>query len=275
MKKLIIFTDLDATLLDHKHYEFTAAQSALSIIASHQIPLILNTSKTVAETHEIRKKLNIYHPFIIENGSGICYPSDYFSTDQRNEKNNDWKVLSLGQSYQDILDILAHFNQIQPFNYQSFNQLSAEQIAELTGLSVHQAHLAKQRSCTEPFLWKDTADHLTAFIQHLQNHQLHVTQGGRFYHISSPCDKGKAMQQLLADYQQAYPTTNWLSIALGDSPNDYPMLKAADIAVVIKPSTSKPPLSLTNHPQVIYTTKPGPEGWQQAMEQLFNQFALH
>ncbi|WP_027709560.1 HAD-IIB family hydrolase [Zooshikella ganghwensis] len=274
LKKLIIFTDLDATLLDHKHYDFTAAQHALNTIVRHQIPLILNTSKTVAETHEIRKKLNIHHPFIIENGSGVCYPAGYFSTTQHDNTNNDWKVLSFGLSYQDIQNILTKINQIQHYKYQNFNQLNPEEIAKITGLTIDQACLAKQRNGTEPFLWEDTPENLTTFIQLLENDHLHVTQGGRFYHISSPCDKGKAMLQLLRDFQRAYPHNDWLTVALGDSPNDYPMLENADIAVVIKPSTEKPPLSLTNHPRVIYTTKPGPEGWQQAMEQLFNEFAL-
>ena len=45
----IIFTDLDGTLLDHRTYTYEPALEALSVIKSHQIPLILTSSKTKAE----------------------------------------------------------------------------------------------------------------------------------------------------------------------------------------------------------------------------------
>ncbi|MGL5078101.1 MAG: HAD hydrolase family protein, partial [Waterburya sp.] len=57
-------------------------------------------------------------------------------------------------------------------------------------------------------------------------------------------------------------------IALGDSPNDLPMLEQADHAIVI-PAAKGNNLSL-NHSSVFLATEPGPYGWQLGIEHLLN-----
>ena len=47
--RLVIFTDLDGTLLDGNTYAFDAATEALDAARSHQIPVVLVSSKTRAE----------------------------------------------------------------------------------------------------------------------------------------------------------------------------------------------------------------------------------
>lgn len=70
---IIIFTDLDGTLLDSR-YSFRKALPAIKLIKEKNIPLILCSSKTRSEIELWRKKLNNNHPFISENGGGIFIP---------------------------------------------------------------------------------------------------------------------------------------------------------------------------------------------------------
>ena len=60
-KNFIIFTDLDATLLD-ENYSWEKAIPALNELNKLKIPLILNSSKTICEIERIRKDLNIFYP---------------------------------------------------------------------------------------------------------------------------------------------------------------------------------------------------------------------
>ena len=46
---LLVFSDLDGTLLDHATYSFEPARPALDRLRNLGIPLILTTSKTAAE----------------------------------------------------------------------------------------------------------------------------------------------------------------------------------------------------------------------------------
>ena len=48
MKRWLVFTDLDGTLLDES-YSWDLAQPAIDLLRSASIPIILNSSKTVAE----------------------------------------------------------------------------------------------------------------------------------------------------------------------------------------------------------------------------------
>src|SRR4030042_5645191 len=77
--KVIIFTDLDGTLLDRDTYSFAPAQPALDMIRKKGIPLVFSSSKTRAEMELYRERAGNDHPFIAENGGAVFVPSHYFS----------------------------------------------------------------------------------------------------------------------------------------------------------------------------------------------------
>jgi mannosyl-3-phosphoglycerate phosphatase len=81
MNKVIIFTDLDGTLLDYDTYSFEKALPALQLLRERDIPLIISSSKTAKEVVFYREQLENDHPFISENGGGIFIPKDYFKSE--------------------------------------------------------------------------------------------------------------------------------------------------------------------------------------------------
>ena len=68
---LIIFTDLDGTLLNSEDYDYRAAIPMLEKLKAQQVPVVPVTSKTRAEVEALRQELNLSAPFIVENGSGV------------------------------------------------------------------------------------------------------------------------------------------------------------------------------------------------------------
>ena len=76
--QLVLFTDLDGTLLDHDTYTAEPALPALDIISRRHIPLVVCTSKTAAEIQKLRDSIGNSDPFISENGGGIFVPENYF-----------------------------------------------------------------------------------------------------------------------------------------------------------------------------------------------------
>ena len=76
--KLIIFSDLDATLLDHYTYSFIPAEEALKLASVKGIDIIFTTSKTRVEIDIYRKKLGNKNPFIAENGGALFIPERSF-----------------------------------------------------------------------------------------------------------------------------------------------------------------------------------------------------
>ena len=71
LKNVLIFSDLDGTLLDHHTYSFAPALSMLQKLRSANIPVIPNTSKTFAELTELTQQIGLDGPFIVENGAAV------------------------------------------------------------------------------------------------------------------------------------------------------------------------------------------------------------
>jgi mannosyl-3-phosphoglycerate phosphatase len=253
--KYIVVTDLDGTLLDHQTYEFTPAQKAIAQLQQQQIPIILNSSKTQAEISAIRSKLNNQEPFVCENGGVLCGLS--YSTDMQH----------LGTPRQEFLDSLRSIKQKLQLNYHGFAEATVEDVVRWTGLTVVAAQQAMQREATEPILWQDTEQALSSLRQELEQLGLQCVKGGRFHHVMGIFNKASCFSKLKAYYSQEHREEIGI-IALGDSPNDLPMLEAADHAVVI-PSAKGTNLSL-NHSSVFFATQHGPSGWQSSIDHLFN-----
>ncbi|MEX0600407.1 MAG: hypothetical protein WD205_07180, partial [Rhodothermales bacterium] len=74
----IIFTGLNGALLDAGTRSWTPAEEAVESVLDEGIPLIFCSSKTRAEQLALQQDLDIFDPFIVENGSAVYFPPDYF-----------------------------------------------------------------------------------------------------------------------------------------------------------------------------------------------------
>ncbi|WP_432468035.1 HAD-IIB family hydrolase [Agarivorans sp. Z349TD_8] len=270
---LLVFTDLDGTLLDHDSYSFEPAQPSLKQLKLLNIPVIFNTSKTLMEALELQKKLGIEQPFVVENGSAICIPShsplQIDDLSPLNVGKQQWNIKIFGPSYPDICQYLSVLRQRCQFRFQGFNDMNAEEVQLHTGLNKYEAQLAKQRMASEPVLWNDSPEQLELFIKKLEAHNLAVIKGGRFLHIKARLDKADAMRWLNQHYQQYYQH-RFFNLALGDSENDRSMLEQADLAVII-PRKHAPALYI-EHPNCSLAPHPGPYGWHKMIQQVLHSF---
>ena len=114
-----MFTDLDGTLLDHDTYGFEPALPALAMLAQKNIPVILNSSKTLVEILKIRSALGNCHPFIAENGSVVAVPEQTFPDLAHKDPlflpQSGLLVRRLGGDRKMVLDILNHLRQTHGF----------------------------------------------------------------------------------------------------------------------------------------------------------------
>ena len=258
--RYIVVTDLDGTLLDHKTYEFTPALNAIAELSRQEIPIILNSSKTQAEILAIRRELENQEPFVCENGGLLCV-SSYEPTDSKDSQDSTTQYL--GVPRHQFLDSLDLIKKKLELNYQGFAESSVEDVVSWTGLTVSDAHKAMQRQTTEPLLWQDSEQALDKFRQELAKLELQCVKGGRFHHVMGLFNKASCFAKLKEYYSQGWQEEIAI-IALGDSPNDLPMLEEADHAVVI-PSTKGANLQ-PNQNSVFFATQPGPYGWQEGID---------
>lgn len=265
--QILIFTDLDGTLLGSEDYRYDAAFPAIAALKKRNIPLIPVTSKTRAEVEVLRQALTLKEPFITENGSGVFIPvGDRNFATQDDEPQKDYHCIGLGINYTEARAGLKALEIALEMPLEGFGDLNEAQIQKLTNLPLEDVKRAKARDFTEPFV---TPKNIPAHIVRAKVRELglEVVVGDRFSHlIGRTSGKGKAVQTLVKRYQRNYPQTEIVTVGLGNSPNDLPMLEGVNIPIILPgPKGIHPGLQGKNW-QV--APSPAPEGWATVVQQL-------
>lgn len=258
---LVVFSDLDGTLLDHDTYSFDAARPALERLRADGVPLVLCTSKTRAEIAPIRRALGNAHPFISENGGAVFIPAGYFPFPLSGaERRDDLEVIAIGDRYADLVATLARASRASGVAVRGFADMTDADVAEATGLSLADARLARQREFDEPFEILDAqrADELRVAIE---REGKRWTAGGRFHHVMGASDKAAAVRFLATLYRRLLGAVT--TVGLGDAPNDASFLAEVDLPVAIASPRVEQLVSLV--PRAHRTRAPGPAGWNEAV----------
>jgi mannosyl-3-phosphoglycerate phosphatase len=257
--RLIVFSDLDGTLLDHRDYGFAPARPALQALRAAGGRLILATSKTEAEIEPIRSAVGFADcPAIVENGAGLAPPEGVARPHR--EATDHARIRA-------ALDHLPHDLRER---FAGFSDWSAAEIAARTGLSIAAARAARDRRFSEPGVWLGTEANRERFLEALAAEGISAQMGGRFLTLSLGRTKADMMREAL----KAEPGGR-VTVALGDAPNDAEMLEEADIAVIVA-NPAHPPLPTLRRepdPNVIRTEAPGPAGWNAAMLDILAGYA--
>ncbi|MEW6067625.1 MAG: HAD-IIB family hydrolase [Nitrospirota bacterium] len=271
MKKFIIFTDLDGTLLDSSTYSFEKALPAIELIKEKDIPLIICSSKTRKEIEHYRKKFDNYHPFISENGGGIFIPKDYFpfrvqSSEFRDEEDK-YTVIRLGATYSDLRRAIEELRK-EGFKVKGFGDMSVQEIREITNLNIKEAEMSKERNFDEPFIFDGDEIKMQELFNAIRKKGFNYVQG-RLFHIIGNNDKGKALSILIDLYKRKFGEI--LTIAIGDGPNDLPMFERVDYPIVVQRHDGKYEPQI-NIPDIIKAEGIGPEGWNKAINLCLKKF---
>jgi len=268
MKKLVIITDMDGTLLDHLTYSFDEAREALVLLDEHNIPLVLCSSKTRPEIEHYRRLLGNEDPFISENGGGIFIPDHYFefipdSIGVPVEHRKTYSIIRLGSPYSELRKAIEELRS-DGFEVRGFGDMTAEEVANMTRLDITEALMAKERDFDEVFTYSGPIDRLPELFSSIRKKGFTHTQG-RFFHILGNTDKGRAVDILLDLFRNKFGEIT--SIALGDSLNDIPMLKRVDHPVLVRKPDGSYDLRI-NVPGLIKADGIGPAGWNKAVMDL-------
>ena len=145
--------------------------------------------------------------------------------------------------------------------------MSTEEIAGLTGLSSREAAMAKERHFDEPFIFEGEEADIPQLLAAILSKGFRYTQGA-FYHILGDSDKGKAVSILEDLYRKAFGEI--VTIGLGDSPNDIPMLERVDYPVIVQKPSGEYDQRI-QIPNLIKTEGAGPEGWNNAILSLVQE----
>lgn len=245
---LLVFTDLDGTLLSHADYGWDAALPALHRLADIGAGVVMASSKTAAEITVLRQQMGLGHwPAIVENGAGRLEPAG--------------TPTNAGSHYAQLRDKLNEIPSTLRCQFNGFGDIAADEVADITGLPRPDAVLAKQRAFSEPGLWSGTEQEKADFLSALAAQGIAAREGGRFLTLSFGGTKADQMAKITAELAPAS------TMALGDAPNDVEMLATADFGVIVANPhrAALPSLTGENTGRITRTTLAGPEGWNTAV----------
>ena len=263
----IVFTDLDGTLLDSRTYSYEKSLAAINRLKKSGVPVIFCSAKTRAEQQIYRRELELFHPFIVENGGAIFIPRSYFPFPfDYHRAVDDLLAIELAISYRRVRELLAEIGKQNDLHFRGFGDMAAAEVAQITGLDIESAELARQREYDEPVDFHPSGDtDLSRFPAKLAEAGLSWSHGGRLYHVKRGGDKGKAVEILSGLYHKMWGEVT--TIGLGNGLNDLSMLSQVDIPVLVQKSDcSWEDIDL---PRLRKVHGVGPEGWSRAITEIF------
>ena len=266
--QLVIFTDLDGTLLDHDSYSWEDAKPALAPLKASGTPWVLCTSKSRTEVEPLRDALGHRHPVIVENGGAILIPRDYFAVPlPPHHAIEGFDVIELGAPYASLRRTLGDIARDTGIPIRGYGDLTAGEIAALTGLPLEAAARAKIRGYDEPFVVDGTPADRQRVLELISAKGFRWTRGGRFHHLTGRHDKGRAVGILADLYRREHGPI--VTVGIGDSYNDLPMLDAVDRPILVRRPDGgyDPDVALAG---LVFADGIGPAGWNAAITALLN-----
>lgn len=265
----LLFTDLDGSLLDPCREDWSAARPWLARLKQLDVPVIPVTCRTRSEILPLRQALGLTHtPFIAESGALVGLPLAWRHARLERPGPDGLVVRALGVDISFIRQRLRVWRERLGARFTTMSEMPLDELMAFTGLGESDARLARMREGSEPLLWHGDDRSLAAFREGLAGDGLCLVRGGRFWHVTGTSHKGSAVSWLIERFA-ALRGQRPLTLALGDGPNDVPMLEAVDHAVVIPGGHG---LEVVPQQQRLYRSKAsGPAGWAEGVSHWWGQ----
>ncbi len=199
-----------------------------------------------------------------ENGGGVFIPEDYFSFPVEGELKDGFRVVTIGKPYNKVRKVLLEIKEKYPFHINGFGDMTTEEVAKVTGMTMKEASLSKLREFDEPFIFNGSDEEKKEILKTIEEKGFHWTEGS-FLHILGEHDKGVAARMLIKHYENALGHV--ATVGIGDSLNDFPLLKEVDIPVLI-PKEDGSYVQGINLDRLLMARKFGPKGWGETVAEI-------
>ena len=255
-KKIIIFTDLDGSLLDRETFRFDSIKNYILKLLKKEIFIVPNSSKTKKEILLFNNELKKNLPIICENGSAI------YGLNNLNKNLPDNIILS-----RDKDEIYKVFKKNIPKKLQLkckfIHNMSEKKQFDIMGLKGKALNLSLTREYSIPFIFNDNKIQKKKFIKLVSLLGLSIHEGGRVLNLCDKVSKALAMKKLVKIYKKI-DSKKLITIGVGDNYNDLDMLKFSNFpCLVFNDKFKKDKINIKG---CLVSTKSSPEGWEEIVK---------
>jgi len=250
MQKILIFTDLDGSLLHRDTFKFDPIKDYIVSLVNQGIIIIPNSSKTEKEIEKFSEELGVKLPYISENGSSI----QGLNLINANFPNK----IVLSREKEELIKI---FNDKVPEQLRNkcieISKINKKEQEKIFGQKDDNLKNALNRKYTLPFLFKGDKTEKNKLSKILSSSSLTFQEGGRVVNLCDNINKVKSMNKVIKILKKTEDKIK--TIAVGDNYNDLDMLKSCDIPCLVFNDKFK--LDHINIDNLIFSNKSSPEGW--------------
>lgn len=266
-RRLLIFTDLDGTLMHPVTYAYDAAVPVIRDLARRGHWVIPTTSKTRVEVEDLVERVGDLGAFVVENGSAVFIPPSSPLHDQEDlPQYGPYRVRILGVPHEEALRALRKIREeVGEDTLIPLSDMDDEEVVRLTGLPPEKIPAMRAREFSEPFVV--LRPHLRPVIAlRAEARGFRILRGDRFDHIiGMRAGKGEAVRWLVEAFSRAFPDVEWITAGLGNAPNDLSLLEAVEFPMVI----GRHPLLLERGFPHVETLPP--EGWIEGVQRILRE----
>ena len=189
-KNILLFTDLDGTLLNKRTFDFEVAKRFIAKCLGEGIKLIANSSKTDLELDDFCDSINLPKVYISENGAAI-YGLNRFHP-------NLSKQIIFSKNKDNIQEIFFRKIDISIRKKCIFlDDLPISEQVKILGLSKEKVSKALSRKFSVPFIFQGSEIDKEELKNQVEKIQLKVQFGGRVLNLGDNVSKGTAMNNFV------------------------------------------------------------------------------
>ena len=262
-KKILIFTDLDETLLKQNKYYYNILNRHIKKLLSYGCVIIPVTSKTYLEVIDIVKQIKLNLPFSIENGAAYYHPIKNTKNYIYKKKLNPYAVNKT--TIRKILNKNIFKSYLK--NIKFIENLSSLEQKKITKLNSKQLQNFNSRQYTISVLLNGNKCFQRQFEASLLKYNLKITFGGKLNNISGLHSKLNSLNFYTNLYKKKLRTLKLITISLGDNQNDVEILNYSNYAGIIKNNTNMI-INLNKKNNIFRSFTCAPHGWVEVLKKI-------
>ncbi len=262
-KKVIIFTDLDETLLKENKYHHNILNNFIKTLLKKEYEIIPVTSKTYLEVIDLLKQIKYKLPFSVENGAAYYIPVN-------NNKNYLYKkIVNSNAIKKNAIKKILNKRVFKTYlhNLKYIEELSSEEQKKITKLNNKQLEGFNSREYSIPVLISGDNYFKKKFEETLFKYNLKIVFGGKLNNISGLHSKLNSLHFFSYKYKQKLKNTKIIIISLGDNKNDIEILNNSNYSGIVKNNTYKI-VNLKKKKNIFRSFTEAPFGWIEVLKKI-------
>ena len=260
---IVIFTDLDETLLKENKYHYDILNSFIKKLLKYGCIIIPVTSKTYLEVVDILTHIKYKLPFSVENGAAYYLPI-------KNTKDYIYKkILNPYAVNKTTIRKTLNKNIFKNYlqNIKFIENLSSVDQKKITKLNNKQLEDFNSRQYSIPVLLNGDKYFKKNFEASLLKYNLKVIFGGKLNNISGLHSKLSSLNFFTNQYKKKLRTKKIITISLGDHQNDTEILNYSNYSGIIKNKTYKV-INLKKKNNIFRSFTSAPYGWVEVLKKI-------